>query len=171
MNRFAFAAAAMIALSACAAPRTVYAPVSRPGGLGYQSLPIEQDRFRVTFRGAPGASAAEVSELALLRAAEIAVERGAPWFRVVSRSGDAPAFAADQNRPRVSIGVGGSSGSYGSSVGIGVGVGFGAGSYAARRAPEITLEVLLGQGAKPSDADVYDARALIDTVGPRVGRS
>jgi hypothetical protein len=66
------------------------------------------------------------------------------------------------NNGGTSIGVGGSSGSYGSSVGVGIGFDL---SPDTRRY-ETTMEILLGRGSKSSDPNAYEARAvLVSTSG------
>lgn len=54
-------------------------------GLGsYTESRLTDDRYRVTFIGEPNATADQVKDLALLRAAEITLANDYDWFRVMS---------------------------------------------------------------------------------------
>jgi hypothetical protein len=151
-----------LALSACPAQPTVYQPAAGPSAVGYSEYRIEPGRYRITFRGGPGAPAGYVTDLAIRRAADLALQDGYDWFRVSDRLLE----GAPDRGPRVSVGVGGGSSSFGggyyghhsgSAVGVGVGTSFNLGGGPAVSA---TLEVFMGKGPKPPGADVYDARAV-----------
>lgn len=155
-RRLAAASATLaIVLSACAPTPTVYGPaeVSRTG-VGYEALRIEQDRWRVTFTGGPGASRAEVERLALRRAAELALANGYEWFDVVDRRFE----QEGSNRSPVSVGGGvgagiGSGGFRASGVGIGISL-----SPGDERRVIASLEIIAGSGPAPDRA--YDAEIL-----------
>ena len=78
MKRLAVSALCLALLGAC---ETTGGP---PVGPSDQAL--EPGRYRVTFRGVSGASQAEVSDRALLHAANLALMQGYDWFRVYDRS-------------------------------------------------------------------------------------
>lgn len=172
MKRLVVSALAALALSACASAPTVYQPAAGPTAVGYSEYRIEPGRYRITFRGGPGAPAGYVSDLAIRRAADLAIQDGYDWFRVSDR------FIEGQpdRGPRMSIGVGGGSGGYdgyggygyrrrsGVSVGVGVGTTFNLGGGPAVAA---TMEVMMGKGPKPAGADVYDAREIQRAAGVR----
>lgn len=159
--RILFAAAALLLLGACAtAIGTSYAPADAKR-YGYSEQRVEGDRFRITFRG-DGATPPEVVEdYALLRAAELAVESGYNWFRIVGRSLDA------QDKGGVGIGAGVGTGSVGRSSAV-VGVGGNLGTIGARRFFTARLEVLMGKGERPEGEDVYDARSVIQSIRSRI---
>lgn len=149
------AAFALLALSACAGAPTVYGPAMAGNEMGYREQRIENDRYRVSFRANADLKPPQVEDLALRRAAEIASQNGAQWFTVVTRNTD---LVGGQNTPSgPSVGIGGSSGSYGSAVGVGLGFNFGADT----RRYETAMEILLGRGAKPSDPNAYDAQQIL----------
>ena len=148
-----------LGLAACATP-AVYAPAPRPGAPGYFATKIENDRYRVTYRGA--SSDAQAYDFALLQASELALANGYDWFIVDQRSTDR---AGGGNGPRISVGGGSTTFGRHTSVGAGVGVGFNLGSGAKSSA---SLEIRLGHGAKPTDVNAYDARQVRATVRPRV---
>jgi hypothetical protein len=95
-----------------------------------------------------------------LHAANLALGQGYDWFRVARRTGG----YAGPTSPQFSIGIGGAS--YGRGGGFGIGgertVG-GEPSYVA------DMEVTFGKGPKP-DIEVYDARSVVATLGPRLGQ-
>jgi hypothetical protein len=139
--------------AACASGPTVYAPANG-GNRGYSERQIETDRFRIRFDGGADVSFRELEDLALRRAAELTLERGGDWFQLVSRARD-----GDDERP---VSVGGSVGQTfgnsrfsGSSVGIGVRLNPGAGDKT------IFLEIVIGDGPRPTNTDVYDAREVL----------
>lgn len=150
------AAFALLALSACAGAPTVYGPAIASNEMGYREQRLENDRYRISFRANSDLKPPQVEDLAMRRAAEIATQNGAQWFTVVTRSTDLVSGGQTNSGP--TVGIGGSSGSYGSAVGVGLGFNFGADT----RQYQTTLEVLLGRGAKSSDANAYDAKQILD---------
>jgi hypothetical protein len=150
-----------VLLSACAtAAPTVYGPQTAPRAAGYSEYRLEAGRYRVTFQGNPGAPVNQVSDYALLRAAELALRDGYDWFRVADRVTQSTGERAGGS----SLSIGGGSGGYGrrSSVGVGLGTSFNLGPGPAVSS---SMEVVFGKGAKPRDGDVYDARDIVRTVG------
>jgi hypothetical protein len=151
-------AASALSLAACVS-LAPYGPQRGPGGQGFSEQRIEGDRYRVTYNGvgAPG----PVADLALLRAAELALEQGYDGFEVTQRYINGRPDSAGGVRPSVSLGYGSNSGRYGgyrssgSSVGVGVGLNFSGPS------PTSTvLEVRLLRGPVPDRAEAYDAREV-----------
>lgn len=161
MKAAILAAAACMALSACASAPTVYAPAGGPKTPGYSDMRIEPGRYRVTFRGGAGAPEEQVSDYALLRAADLAIAEGYDWFRLVEKQ---TRMASPNNGPRVSVGAGGGPGPFRSGVGVGVGTSFDLGGGPALSQ---TIEVLMGKGPKPDDREVYDARDIRRVIGAR----
>lgn len=154
MKRALAAAILCLSIAACSTAPTVYGPAPTAQDVGYRSTKIEADRYRVSFRANPDLKGPQVEDLALRRAAELAVADGYQWFRVVNRSTDQ---IGGRNKGGTSVGVGGSTGSFGSGVGIGIGFDLSPDS----RRYETTMEILLGKGAKPDDANAYDAQAIL----------
>ena len=163
--RLLIIAASLLSLAACAtAVGTAYGPADAKG-YGYTETRIEQDRYRITFAG-DGATAPElVEDYALLRAAELAIENGYDWFRIIGRSVD------EEEKGGVGLGAGLGTGSYGRRSGVSVGVGGNLGTVGAKRFYTARLEALFGKGEKPADAsssEVYDAQSVIDTIRGRL---
>ena len=145
-------------LAACTTPPTVYGPAATADAMGWRATKIEADRYRVSFRANPDLKAQQVEDLALRRAAEITIQDGYEWFRVVTRNTE---LVGGRPNGGTSVGVGGSTGSYGS--GLGVGIGFDLSPDT--RKYETAMEILLGRGAKPADTTAYDARAVLSRPG------
>jgi len=144
---------AFVLVAACAST-SAYGPAARSGAMGYESLQIEENRFRVSYTDS---EAAKARDRALLRAAEVTMENGGEWFEITS------SYTSDESTrtgSRSSVSIGGSTGSYGrSSVGVGVGIGFPLGSSSSGKVTEV-LEILIGTGEKPDRPNVYDARSV-----------
>ncbi|WP_068876725.1 MULTISPECIES: hypothetical protein [unclassified Phenylobacterium] len=160
MKRLVVVAAAL-SLAACATAPTLYQPAAGPQAVGYSEYRIEPGRYRVTFRGGPGAPPQQVMDYALVRAADLAISDGYDWFRVADRFTE----GRPDRGPRVGVGVGGGDYGYRSGVSLGVGTTFNLGG-----GPSLstTIEVVMGRGERPRGADVYDARALRRTLGERI---
>jgi hypothetical protein len=147
-------------LSACAT-QTVYAPAHSPGGPGFTEARIEQDRWRISFRGGGGAPPQQVEDYALLRAAQLAIANGYDWFAVDDRR------VAETGYSGATLGVGIGGASFGRHSAVGVGASSG---LPLSGGPELTayLEVRLGKGPKPDQPNAYDAHDVERTIGPRV---
>lgn len=147
-------------LGACAsAGPDAYGPADGDG-FGYAEQAIENDRYRVVYRGSAGSSPERVEDLALRRAAELTLENGFDWFRVAGRA------VSGEERGGVSVGAGlGSGGSVGRRSSVGVGVGGDLGRFGSREYFTVRLEVLMSAGAAPTDVDAYDARGVLSRLG------
>jgi hypothetical protein len=75
------------ALAACATP-TPYQP-AQPRGFGYSEERLEQNRFRVTFRGNALTRRETVEDYLLYRAAELTLQNAYTHFLVVGRDTEA----------------------------------------------------------------------------------
>jgi len=153
------ALAAALFLTACAGTQTIYGPAGpSERSVGYSDLRIEQNRWRVMFVAGPDVSRARAERFALRRAAELTVENGYDWFRVVARrseidgGGDGPVDVGG------SVGTSIGSGGYrASGVGIGVSI-----SPSSERRTYIELEILAYAGETPAgEPDAYDPRELL----------
>jgi hypothetical protein len=152
--RMIIAAFAIAALAACASTPT-YTPAATPGGAGYSETQIESSRYFVTYRAASSAEASLLHDYALLRAAELTIERGGEWFWVDRRTLDAD--SRGRSGPSIGVGVGGGSWGGRSGGGVSVGLNFPLGG-GGQRAQSVTLEIRIGHGVKPDDANAYSAR-------------
>ena len=161
MTRLIATLLAAASLAGCATGPTLYQPAAGPNAVGFSEYRIEPGRYRVTFRGGPGAPIQQVSDYALLRAADLALAEGYEWFRVADRVTE----GRPDSGPRLGVGVGGGDYGYRSGVSLGVGTSFNLGG-----GPSLiqTIEVVMGRGERPRGADVYDARALRENLGQRI---
>ncbi|MGB3625009.1 MAG: hypothetical protein WA989_04225 [Henriciella sp.] len=157
MIKYALAATLAVAgLSACTTAQP-YGPASSASAQGYMVQPIESNRYRVSYTAL---SPEEARRLALRRAAEVTVEQGADWFRVVSSYTDQDLSRSGGS----SVSVGGSSGGYSSGVGVGVGIGLPLGGGTEKTTE--SLEIITGTGPKPDEPNAYEAESvLINTSG------
>jgi len=135
-------------LCGCSSGPMLYAAGRSAQAAGYSEIRIESGRYRVTFQGAPGATAGQVADYAMLRAAELAVRDGYDWFRIAERSDvsdrEGPGTFPPASGSRRNLGTG--------------------------RRISTTLEVVFGRGMLPATGDAYPARAVIRTLGRGRGR-
>ncbi|MEO1660737.1 MAG: hypothetical protein AAFR51_07110 [Pseudomonadota bacterium] len=140
---------ALILLGACATS-VPYGPADRDGAKGYTVLPIENNRFRISYTDT---SVDIARSRALRRAAETTLEKGDDWFQIVTAYSDSGELAGGGS----SVSIGGSSGSSGrSSFGVGVGISLPLGGGSSGPVTHV-LEIVTGPGAKPDNPDAYDA--------------
>ncbi|HEX8568851.1 MAG TPA: hypothetical protein VF699_02865 [Caulobacteraceae bacterium] len=165
MKRLLLALAGAAVLGGCA---TSYGAPHQP----YAETRIAADRVRITYTGQRGEPPERVEDMALLRAADVAVQGGYSWFLVDNRFVERSRGYGYSNGPQISIG--GSNVSFGrsSALSVGVGVGFNLGSlfggepaYGGRASS--TIEVLLGRGTAPVGA--YNAADVQRTIRGRLG--
>lgn len=159
MKRLIIPALAALLVAGCATP-TVYQPAAKPGAVGFAEYRIEPGRYRVSFRGGNGSSGGLVMDLALKRAAELALKDGYDWFRIVDRVVESDGYGRGGSSLSLGVGGGSHNGGYyrgGSSVGVGVGGTF---DLSGGPASMASIEVLMGKGPRPDGVDAYDARAV-----------
>lgn len=170
-------AATALVLSACVGP-TPYAP--RDGDYGHAAAEIEDNRFRVSFRANRYTDPDLVELYLLYRAAEVTLDAGYDWFRIVSRdragAGDSTAGiepARYDGGVRFGFGFGHHHGFH-----YRYHFGFYGYPYAYYRYPyvyrgpvEASAEIRTFRGEKPEDdRNAYDARQVIERLGPRIRR-
>ncbi|HXI87110.1 MAG TPA: hypothetical protein VNH64_06600 [Parvularculaceae bacterium] len=88
MRKSAMAAIAALALAACVSA-TPYQPASQGRGYGFSEQQIEQNRYRITFRGNSSTTREMVENALLYRAAELTVQNGYDYFLVEERNTEA----------------------------------------------------------------------------------
>jgi hypothetical protein len=186
-KRSAGIAAALVlaaGLAACATP-TPYQPNIRGQATsgGYSEVQIEPDRFRVTFSGNSLTSRETVEGYLLFRAAELTLQKGYDWFTIVDRETDKTTRTYVEPDPFYRP-------SYGPSFGywrpswryFGQGYGwrtwdpFWGDPFWGDRIDvrtvdryEASAEIVMHKGAKPpGDPRAFDARAVIDSLRPRI---
>ncbi len=159
-GRWMLAMSIMALLAACSVSPTPY-QVEGEGG-GYSEQQIEEDRYSVKFVGNKATSRDTVEEYALFRAAEVTLENGHDYFKVVSREIEPVVSSTSGVFPRIGIGLGGGNVGFGVSTGIGGG-GRADFSYAAY------LDIVVYDGEKPEDdRDAYAALDVIENLRSKV---
>ena len=170
------AVTAALALSACVTA-TPYGPAGQGSRYGYSDMRVDDSHFRVSFAGNSVTTRDQVEMALLLRAAEVTLESGHDWFATVNRAtdrdtryvGSPDPFYYDRYSP-----FWGPSWRY-----------YRRGYWSPWRDPfgpemdfreidrfEATAEIVVGSGPKPAgDPNAFDAREVIQNLGPRVPRA
>ncbi len=146
-------------LAACGGP-TAYAPAS--GGTGYSDVALEEGRYRISFAGNSLTQRSTVEAYMLYRAAEVTLASGHDWFRIADRDTETETsfrststgfdrFGYPFHRPGL------------------------AGLDTVNTRPitqyEAFADIVVFDGEKPAeDVMAYDARSVIETLGPLVTR-
>ena len=174
------AAVSALALAACATP-TVYAPEGYGGQRGgFAEQRLQADRFAVTFSGNSLTSRDTVEMYLLYRAAELTLENGYDWFLTDYRATEVENRYYSSPDPWYGGGYGrywGPSWRYyrrsaWSPWNDPWGDPFGRGGWDVREVSryEARAEIVLGRGQTPSDGHAFNAREIIENLGPRVAR-
>ncbi|MFZ1992350.1 MAG: hypothetical protein WAW96_21555 [Alphaproteobacteria bacterium] len=151
---------AVFLIAACVS-QGLYRPATSARGTGYSEQRLETNRWRVTFTGGPSTPAGMVQDFALLRAADLTLSMGYEWFIVAGRqtatqdSGYGPRFSGVWGPPCGRFGC--RSAIYG---------GFWYDDYDQNRL-SASLDIVMGRGPKPPDANAYDARDVANTIRSR----
>lgn len=163
-----FAPLLLAALAGCATP-ALYRAAEKPGTPGYSETRLTDNRYRVHFTGDPLTPSGTIENAALLRAAELTLQKGYDWFEVAERRIDRQdrsdtSFGGgvdfpDQTAVYQSCGLLGCrtvvTRSPGYSTGAGIATTTTRSTYAAN------LEIVIGKSPKPASAQAYDARQLL----------
>lgn len=176
-------------LSACATA-TPYQPdiaveSGRPALGGFSEQRIEPDRFRVSFAGNSLTSRETVESYLLYRAAELTAAQGFDWFTIADRQTDRKARTYAQTDPFYNSWYGGHFGHFAPSWRY-YGHGHGWNTWGPHMGSpffgdrldvrtiekfEATAEIVMRRGAKPADDPAaFDARAVLENLGPRIQR-
>lgn len=149
MNRL-LAAAAMSALVAACATETPYGAASEGRGYGFSEQRIEDNRYRITFRGNSLTDRETVENYLLYRAAEKTLQSGYDFFVMVSDDTEKTTTYRTTSTPR---------GFYGPFPYYAYGYPW---SYrdvdvrAVNRYSAVAY-IVMGKGEKPADANAYNA--------------
>jgi len=168
------AAVAVLAAAGACTTATVYGPATRPGGYGFSEQAIENDRYRITFRGNSLTTREQVENALLLRAGEVTLQRGYDYF--VITEGDTESTSSFTTTSNF--------GAFGPRFGYGAygfpyypyGWGWGPSAFAGydattreRKRYSAVAYVNMFKGPKPEgDVAAYDARQVVDNLRPVV---
>ena len=151
-----------LGLAGCAATPTPYQVADDAGG--YSDQQLESDRYRVTFAGNSATSRETVEDFALYRAAELTLQTGNDYFKVVSKEVEPVIGSVRGISPGIGIGIGGGSGN----VGVGLSTIFGGGGRA-DYSYVTYLDIVVHEGEKPTDdRNAYAAFDVIERLKPKV---
>ena len=173
----ALALAGGLAVASCAYP-TPYQPATGSGfsRAGYSDEMIEPNRFRVSFAGNTLTSRETVERYLLYRAAQLTLEQGGDFFVMVNRDTD------HQQRTYNSQPFGAGPYGYWSPYWSYYRPRYGwrywdpfyddpfGRNFDVRTVDryEAVAEIMIGRGPKPNDVHAFDARAVIQNLGPHV---
>ena len=170
MKKLLVICAASLAFTACATGPSSYGPVTEQSSLGFKTMQIEDDRFRVNYTGR---SSEEARDYALLRAAEITLDQGYSHFKIVTGHLENNGQARSPVSSSIGIGFGsGGRGYYGrrggshTNVGLGININDVARALQGDRVTN-SIEILLRN--EGGDApNIYNAASVADSIRPEV---
>ena len=158
------AVAAVLLLVAGCASGPAYRPFER--GVGYEEVQLRPGEYHVIYSGPDNMGLGTATELAKVRAAEVALANGAAFFRVLdTEAGVRREVDVVPTGPSLGVGLGGYRG-HGGGLGIGTGIGYRTGVTDVDRRPQVVLRVEL------LDADAegaLSAREVLDAAAGRYG--
>jgi hypothetical protein len=159
--------AGALGLAACESGPTPYQPGDGTGG--YSEMKIENDRFRISFKGNSLTNRETVENYMLYRAAELTLQSGYDTFTIVNRDTER------ESRFREYAGYMGTRLSYMYFVPRYGWVGAWEPYWTPSRYEQVTryeayAEILMGRGAKGDNPNTFDARQVSQNLGPSITR-
>ncbi len=173
ISKMAGAALALGFLAACASV-TPYQQATRGGG--YTDQALDDGRYRITFEGNSQTDLATIENYVLYRAAEVTLANGYDYFIVIDSNTEAMRHFVTTGTSFGGRGFGRRGFFYGHGFrgsrfhGRGFGGDFGSTTATTRERLSYTVGTIIEahRGDKPSNSNAYDARQLIDNIGPRL---
>ena len=150
---------AMLAVSACASTYTGPVEVTRfvsqqPSALGQGTITLAFPE-EIENQTARNAFASAVADQLSALGYQVILDGSAEAAQTASiRTSREPFASAQRSRGPVSVGVGGSTGSYGSGVGLGVGINLGGGSQGPRVVTDLSVRI-----SGPDGESLWEGRA------------
>ncbi len=166
-------AAALVAsaalLAACESGPTPYQPQADSGDRGYSESRIENDRYRISFKGNSLTDRETVETYMLYRAAELTLQSGYDTFTIVNRDTD------KDSRTRSTGGFMGTRLSYVYFVPSYGWVGAWEPYWTPSRYEQVTryeayAEIVMARGPKGSDPNAFDARQVSQNLASQIQR-
>ncbi|MEM7507597.1 MAG: hypothetical protein AAF415_12715 [Pseudomonadota bacterium] len=167
---------ALLLVAGCVSA-TPYQPAGDRGG--YTDHKVEENRFLVSFRGNSETPRDVVETYLLYRAAEVTLASGNDWFRIADQGTDVSRdyrgvstgfFGKKRFRRHRKFRRGFRHRRFGFRSGFFFG-GFRTTTVIPRNRFEASANILAFKGDKPAeDPDAYDARQVLDNLGPRIVR-
>jgi len=154
---------------ACATSGTAYTVASKRGDYGYSERKLTETRYRVSFTGNSNTPVDLVQDYALLRAAELTVQKNHDWFEIADRA-TTPQVAPDAVDTEVAIAAGGPTHTKCGLLGCSTTRYSPAYSMETIEFPNrrqrytASIEVVMGSGNSVGATSGYDARELIESL-------
>ena len=161
---------ALLTLGACASTPD-YKPAGKAGDHGYYTQKISDDRYRVNYNARRGTNLQDARDYAMLRAAEITLNKGYDWFEIVDRE----TSSTESRAPDTQLGFGYEQAQY-----VETRCGLITCTQSSRparytsvrfdnRRPETrhshSIEIHMGKGKVPENGNYYDAKAVAESIG------
>lgn len=176
-GKFTVAAILLAFITACASTSGYQASNGR---VGFTDQALDSGRYRITYEGNSSTDLATVENYVLFRAAEVTLANGHDYFIILDSNTDAMRRFVTSGTGFGGTGFGrsrffygrGFHSRFGSRFGGGFGGGFGGtATTRERRSYTVGTIIEIRRGDKPAgDPDAYDARQIIDNIGPTIER-
>ncbi|SDD86910.1 CC0125/CC1285 family lipoprotein [Kordiimonas lacus] len=172
MNKSTLILSVALFVAACAGSNNRYMAASEPGDFGYYEQALADDRYRVVYKS-KGDNLAEAKDYALLRSAELTLQKGYTWFEIVDRSttqskdDDHDNAVADMRIHATTYRECGILACRTVTHPTYIESGFANRPTSARESTATIIEIKMGAGAKPDAGRFYDAAKLADTIRER----
>ncbi len=159
-------------MTACASSGGRYMAADEQGDYGYYESELEQNRYRVAYKSR-GSELDQAKDFALLRASELTLQKGYDWFEIVDRDTkvkDRDSYDRATTSMRVQATTFRECGVLACRTVTRPDYIDSAYADSRPRGPESTatiIEIVMGDGDKPSGGNVYDARTLANTIRAR----
>lgn len=163
-------AATLLTLGACASTPD-YVAAKKSGDHGYYTQKISDDRYRVNYNGRRGTDLQDARDYAMLRAAELTLNKGYDWFQIVDRE----TATTESREPEMQLGFG-----YEQARHTETRCGLVSCTRSSRpasytsvhldnRRPETrhshSIEIRMGNGKVPEDGNYYNAKDVAESIG------
>lgn len=150
MKRVALFVVCIFLLQACA----TYSPYkpAQHDGFGYRHTQLSETQYRIDFKARDIEQGIAV-DYAMLRAAELSIEKGYDWFEVIDRENN-----ISRKRTTPSVGFSSFSQFHGGLI-LGTSV-----SDTDEGIVTVLLEINMGKGVRPDAKKVYSAQELADNL-------
>ena len=162
--------ATLLALGACASTPD-YVAADSASDYGHYTRKISDDRYRVNYNGRRSTDLQDARDYAMLRAAELTLNKGYDWFQIVDRE----TSTIESREPEMQVGFGFEQTRY-----VETHCGLLSCTRTERpmrhtsmhldnRRPETrhshSIEIVMGKGKIPENGNYYDAKAVAESIG------
>ncbi len=162
--------ATILTLGACASTPD-YVAADSASDYGHYTRKISDDRYRVNYNGRRSTDLQDARDYAMLRAAELTLNKGYDWFQIIDRE----TSTIESREPEMRIGFG-----YEQARHVETRCGVLSCTQYSRparytnmqidnRRPETrhshSIEIQMGKGKVPENGNYYDAKAVAESIG------